>query len=102
MFPECVIFRKSNNVASISVFKKLCKIALRNIIILILFILIIVNAFYEILTNFVIHNLLKARQWRSVSALKAGRREEGGAGSIPGHACRPSRSEFSVVFSETR
>ena len=32
--------------------------------------------------------------------LKTGRRE--GPGSNPGRACRPSRSEFSVVFSETR
>ena len=32
--------------------------------------------------------------------LKTGRREVGG--SNPGRACRPSRSEFSVVFSETR
>ena len=32
--------------------------------------------------------------------LKTGRREV--PGSVPGHACRPSRSEFSVVFSETR
>ena len=34
------------------------------------------------------------------SALKIGRREL--PSSIPGHACRLSRSEFSVVFSETR
>ena len=32
--------------------------------------------------------------------LKTGRREL--PGSNPGRACRPSRSEFSVVFSETR
>ena len=32
--------------------------------------------------------------------LKTGRREV--SGSNPGRACRPSRSEFSVVFSETR
>ena len=32
--------------------------------------------------------------------LKTGRRE--GAGSNPCRACRPSRSEFPVVFSETR
>ena len=32
--------------------------------------------------------------------LKTGRREV--TGSNPGRACRPSRSEFSVVFSETR
>ena len=31
---------------------------------------------------------------------KTGRCEE--PGSLPGHACRPSRSEFSVVPSETR
>ena len=35
-----------------------------------------------------------------VITLKSGRREV--PGSIPDHACRPSRSEFSVVFSETR
>ena len=39
-------------------------------------------------------------QWQSGSALKTGRREM--PGSIPGRACRPSRSEFSVVFFETR
>ena len=33
-------------------------------------------------------------------AKKIGRREV--PGSIPGCACRPSRAEFSVVFSETR
>ena len=32
--------------------------------------------------------------------LKTGRQEV--TGSNPGHACRPSRSEFSVIFSETR
>ena len=32
--------------------------------------------------------------------LKTGRREV--PDSIPGRACRPNRSEFSVVFSETR
>ena len=35
-----------------------------------------------------------------VVALKTRRREV--AGSSPGRACRPSRSQFSVVFSETR
>ena len=35
-----------------------------------------------------------------VVALKSGRREV--LGSILGRACRPRRSEFSVVFSETR
>ena len=38
-------------------------------------------------------------QWPNGSALKTGRREE--LGKIPGRACRTSRSEFSVVFSET-
>ena len=38
-------------------------------------------------------------QWRSGSALKAGRREV--LGLIPGCACRPCFLEFSVVFSET-
>ena len=37
--------------------------------------------------------------WRSGSVLKAGRREV--PSSISGRACRPNRSEFSVVFSET-
>ena len=35
-----------------------------------------------------------------VVTLKTGKR--GVQGSNPGRACRPSRSEFSVVFSETR
>ena len=39
-------------------------------------------------------------QWLSSSALKTGRREV--PGLIPCRACRPSRLEFSVVFSETR
>ena len=38
--------------------------------------------------------------WLSCSVLKAGRREV--SGSIPGRACRHSRSELSVVFFETR
>ena len=42
----------------------------------------------------------KPHQSRSGSALKAGRWEV--SGSIPGRACRPSRSEFFVVFFETR
>ena len=36
----------------------------------------------------------------SAITLKTGRPEV--PGSNPGRACRPSRSEFSVVFSETR
>ena len=36
----------------------------------------------------------------SAVTLKTGRQEV--PGSNPGRACRPSRSEFSVVFSETR
>ena len=36
----------------------------------------------------------------SAETLKTGRREV--PGSTPGRTCRPSRSEFSVVFSETR
>ena len=49
-----------------------------------------------------IHNFtfLLPHQWRSGSALKTGRRQV--PGSIPGCACRPSRSKFSVVFFETR
>ena len=39
-------------------------------------------------------------QWQSGSALKAGRREV--PGSISGRACRPSRSEISVVFTGPR
>ena len=38
------------------------------------------------------------QQWLSGSALET----TGGPSSIPGRTCRPSRSEFSVVFSETR
>ena len=41
-----------------------------------------------------------AQQWPYDSALKTGRRQL--PGSILDHACRPSRSEFSLVFSETR
>ena len=36
-------------------------------------------------------------KWLSDSELKTGRREV--PGSIPGRACQPSRSEFTVVFS---
>ena len=39
------------------------------------------------------------QQWRSDSA-QTDRREV--PGSNPGHTCRPSRSEFSVVFSDIR
>ena len=35
-----------------------------------------------------------------VVTLETGRQEN--PGSNPGHTCRPSRSEFSVVFSEIR
>ena len=45
-------------------------------------------------------NINKHHQWPSGSTLKTGRRKV--PGSIPGRACRPSRSEFSVIFSETR
>ena len=38
-------------------------------------------------------------QWQSSSALETGRWEV--PGSISSHACRPSCSEYSVVFSET-
>ena len=44
--------------------------------------------------------MLSLHQWRSGSVLEAGRREV--PGSILDRVCRPSRSEFSVVFSETR
>ena len=43
--------------------------------------------------------LFQLYQWPSNSALKAGRWEV--PGSIAGSACRPSLSEFSVVFSES-
>ena len=39
-------------------------------------------------------------QWLRGTALKTGRREV--PGLFPGRTCRPSRSEFPVVFSETR
>ena len=39
-------------------------------------------------------------QWRSGSAFKTGRREM--TGYIPGRACRPIRSKFSMIFSEIR
>ena len=39
-------------------------------------------------------------QWRNGSTLKAGRREV--PDSIPSRACRPSRLDFYVIFSETR
>ena len=39
-------------------------------------------------------------KWRSSTAFKTGRREV--QGSNPSRACRPSRSEFSLFFSETR
>ena len=42
--------------------------------------------------------LKEPHQWQPVT-LKTGRWEV--PGSNPGRACRPSRSEFSVVFSET-
>ena len=44
-------------------------------------------------------NYFVPHQWWNNSALNAGRQEV--PGSIPGHACRPSRLEFSVVFPET-
>ena len=55
-------------------------------------------------------NFIKTTVWKNpkfigptsgrVVTLETGRR--GVPGSNPGRACRPSRSEFSVVFSETR
>ena len=36
----------------------------------------------------------------SVRVVLPSKLPDGGAGSIPGRACRPSRSEFSVDFSE--
>ena len=44
-------------------------------------------------------NLGPPHQWLSGNAQNW---KTGGASSNPGCACRPSRSEFSVVFSETR
>ena len=46
------------------------------------------------------HTKFTPHQWPSGSAPKTGRREM--PGSISGRSCRPSRSEFSLVFSETR
>ena len=43
---------------------------------------------------------IRPHQRQSGFTLKTGRQEL--PGSLPGRACRPSRSEFSVVFSETR
>ena len=57
---------------------------------------------YYIFINFGLNFFLRIFQivmWRSSSVLKTGRREV--LGSIPGRTCRPSRSEFFVVFSET-
>ena len=48
----------------------------------------------------VISNAVLPYQWRSGSALKAGRRKV--PDSILGRASRPSHSEIFVVFSETR
>ena len=39
-------------------------------------------------------------QWLSGSLLKTGRQQA--PGSTPGIACKPNRSEFSVVLSENR
>ena len=53
-------------------------------------------------TTWSIFNPLSSRphQWQSGSALKNGRQEV--TGSIPSHTFRPSRSEFPLVFFETR
>ena len=51
-------------------------------------------AYFPILSS----DIYGPHQWRSGSALKAGRLKV--AGSFPDHACRPSRSEFPMVFSE--
>ena len=45
------------------------------------------------------HLMHTLHQWLRSSALKIGRLEV--KGSIPGRACRPRLSEFSVVFSES-
>ena len=42
----------------------------------------------------------RLRQWLSGSEFKTGRQEM--PGLIPGRACQPSRSEFSIASSETR
>ena len=49
--------------------------------------------------NIIFHEFFMPHQWLSGYVLKTGRWEI--PDSIPGHTCRPSRSEFSVVFSET-
>ena len=43
--------------------------------------------------------VMRPHQWLSGSALKTGRQQV--PGSIPGSACRPSSSEFSMILSET-
>ena len=50
--------------------------------------------------NATVSSINLPHQWRNGSALKTSRREV--PGSDPGGACRLSRSEFSVAFSETR
>ena len=67
----------------------------------------------KILLSFKLRHVSKGKEFTTFSipilngptsgtavTLKTGRREV--PGSNPGRACRPSRSEFSVVFSETR
>ena len=48
----------------------------------------------------IISQFEETHQWWRGSVLKAGRLEL--ACSFPGRACRPSRSDISAVFSETR
>ena len=54
--------------------------------------------FHRIYQQNVILFRKRNHQWPSGFVLKIGRWEM--PGSVPGCACRPSRSEFSVVFSE--
>ena len=49
------------------------------------------------LNNNIIFLVKTPHRWLSVSAFKTGRR--GVPDLIPGRACQPSRSEFTVVFS---
>ena len=51
------------------------------------------------LTFGILHTLPQPQHWPSGYELKIGRLKV--PGSIPDQACRPNRSEFSVVFSKT-
>ena len=61
-----------------------------------LFFELLKHVFTKVSCSFV----LKPHQWHSGNAQKL--EDERCPGSNPGRTCRPSRSEFSMVFSETR